>query len=219
MSTLTTEPVASLLRHLFAESEASDARLRDMRSGISSNQTAQMLNTPEYRRLYSSMKDFYLAVSPETARTLYMLSRSIRARSIVEFGTSFGISTIYLAAALRDNGGGHLIGTEFEHAKVEQARANLSAAGLSDLVDVREGDALETLARNLPESIDLVLLDGAKPLYNPVLSLLEGRLRSGALIIADNTNYTTDYLERIRAADSGYISAPLGDDVELSMRK
>jgi predicted O-methyltransferase YrrM len=218
MSTLTTEPVASLLEHLFAESAASDATLQAMRSGATSDQTARLLGTPEYRQLYTSMKDFYLAVSPETARALYMLSRSIRARSIVEFGTSFGISTIYLAAALRDNGGGQVIGTEFERSKVERARANLSAAGLADLVDVREGDALETLARNLPDSIDLVLLDGAKPLYNPVLSLLEKRLRSGALIIADNTNYTPDYLARIHAADSGYISAPLGDDVELSMR-
>jgi predicted O-methyltransferase YrrM len=189
-----------------------------MRSGVSPDQQAARIRSTEYRELYSSMKDFYLAVSPETARMLYMLSRSIRARSIVEFGTSFGISTIYLAAALRDNGGGHVIGTEFEHAKVERARANLSAAGLSDLVDVREGDALETLSRNLPDSIDLVLLDGAKPLYTPVLSLLEGRLRSGALIIADNTDYTPEYLTRVRAPDAGYVSSPLGDDVELSMR-
>jgi predicted O-methyltransferase YrrM len=218
MNTLTTEPVASLLTRLFAEAESSDARLRDMRSGISPDQQAARIRSTEYRELYSSMKDFYLAVSPETARMLYMLSRSIRARSIVEFGTSFGISTIYLAAALRDNGGGHVIGTEFEHAKVERARANLSAAGLSDLVDVREGDALETLSRNLPDSIDLVLLDGAKPLYTPVLSLLEGRLRSGALIIADNTDYTPEYLTRVRAPDAGYVSSPLGDDVELSMR-
>lgn len=218
MNTLTTEPVASLLTRLFAEAESSDARLRDMRSGVSPDQQAARIRSTEYRELYSSMKDFYLAVSPETARMLYMLSRSIRARSIVEFGTSFGISTIYLAAALRDNGGGHVIGTEFEHAKVERARANLSAAGLSDLVDVREGDALETLSRNLPDSIDLVLLDGAKPLYTPVLSLLEGRLRSGALIIADNTDYTPEYLTRVRAPDAGYVSSPLGDDVELSMR-
>jgi predicted O-methyltransferase YrrM len=218
MNTLTTEPVASLLTRLFAEAESSDARLRDMRSGVSPDQQAARIRSTEYRELYSSMKDFYLAVSPETARMLYMLSRSIRARSIVEFGTSFGISTIYLAAALRDNGGGHVIGTEFEHAKVERARANLSAAGLSDLVDVREGDALETLSRNLHDSIDLVLLDGAKPLYTPVLSLLEGRLRSGALIIADNTDYTPEYLTRVRAPDAGYVSSPLGDDVELSMR-
>jgi predicted O-methyltransferase YrrM len=219
MTTLTSEPVASLLARLFAEAESSDARLRQMRTGISQDQlTARMSSTTEYRELYSSMKDFYLAVSPETARLLYMLARSNRARSIVEFGTSFGISTIYMAAALRDNGGGHLIGSDFEQAKVQKARQNLAAAGLSDLVEIREGDALETLSRNLPESIDLVLLDGAKSLYDQVLSLLEGRLRPGALVVADNSNYCPEYLERVRAPNGGYLSAPLADDVELSMR-
>jgi predicted O-methyltransferase YrrM len=220
MTTLTTEPVAALLTRLFADAESADARLHQMRTAVSSDeQAARMRSTTEYRELYSSMKDFYLAVSPETARMLYMLARSIRARSIVEFGTSFGISTIYMAAALRDNGGGHLIGTDFEPAKVEKARQNLAAARLSDLVEIREGDALQTLSRNLPESIDLVLLDGAKSLYTQVLSLLEGRLRSGALIVADNTDYCPEYLERVREQNGGYLSAPLADDVELSMRR
>jgi len=219
MTTLTTEPVASLLSRLFAEAEASDARLWKMRQNISQEQqTARMRSTSEYRELYGSMKDFYLAVSPETARLLYMLSRSIRARSIVEFGTSFGISTIHMAAAVRDNGGGRVIGTDFERAKVEQARQNLVTAGLSDLVEIREGDALQTLSHNLPDSIDLVLLDGAKSLYGQVLSLLEGHLRAGALVIADNTDYCPEYLQRVRAPNGGYLSAPLGEDVELSMR-
>ena len=94
-----------------------------------------------------------------------MLARSIGAQNVVNFGTSFGISTLHLAAALRDNGGGRLIGSEFEPLKAARARKNLAAANLSDLVDIREGDALETFARDLPQSIDLVLLDGAKDLY------------------------------------------------------
>ena len=73
------------------------------------------------------------------------------------------------------------------------------AAGLSDLVEIREGDALETLARDLPETIDLVLLDGAKPLYPRVLSLIEKRLRVGALIVADNADWCADYLARVRS--------------------
>ncbi len=115
---------------------------------------------------------------------LYMLARSIRARTIVEFGTSFGISTLHLAAALRDNGGGKLIGSEFEPSKVVRARDNIVAGGLSDLVEIRDGDALETLARDLPDSIDLILLDGAKGLYPEILALLEPRLHTGSLIIA-----------------------------------
>ena len=134
-----------------------------------------------------------------------MLARAVRARTIVEFGTSFGISTLHLAAALRDNGGGRLIGSEFEPSKIARARANLGAGGLSDLVEIREGDALQTLARDLPNSIDLVLLDGAKSLYSPILSLLEGRLRGGARIVADNADDSPEYLARVRSAPGDYL--------------
>jgi predicted O-methyltransferase YrrM len=147
-----------------------------------------------------------------------MLARSARARTIVEFGTSFGISTLHLAAALRDNGGGRLIGSEFEPSKIARARANLGAAGLSDLVEIREGDALQTLARDLPDAVDLVLLDGAKSLYSSILSLLEDRLRGGAFIVADNADDSPEYLARVRSAAGGYLSVPFADDVELSMR-
>jgi predicted O-methyltransferase YrrM len=142
----------------------------------------------------------------------------MRAHSIVEFGTSFGISAIHLAAALKDNGGGRLIGTEFEPSKVAHARKNLAAAGLSDLVEIREGDALQTLARDLPDTVDFVLLDGAKPLYGKVLSLLEPRLREGALIVADNANWCPDYVARVRTPAEGYLSVPFAGDVELSMK-
>jgi predicted O-methyltransferase YrrM len=130
-----------------------------------------------------------LAVSRETGALLYMLTRSCDARTIVEFGTSFGISTLHLAAALRDNGGGRLITSEFEPSKVARARDNLTAGGLIDLVEIREGDALQTLSVDLPETIDLLLLDGAKALYPEILNLVEGRLRPGAFIVADNADY------------------------------
>lgn len=164
------------------------------------------------------MKDFPLAVSRETGALLYMQARSCRARTIVEFGTSFGISTLHLAAALRDNGGGQLITTEFEPSKVARAKANLAAGGLSDLVEFREGDALQTLSTDLPDRIDLVLLDGAKALYPEILGLLESRLAPGALIVADNADYAPDYLARVRSPTCGYMSVPFGDEVELSMR-
>jgi predicted O-methyltransferase YrrM len=147
-----------------------------------------------------------------------MLARSSNARSIIEFGTSFGISTLHLAAAVRDNGGGRVISTEFEPSEIAEARANITAAGLSDLVEIREGDALETLARHLPEQIDLVLLDGAKALYPPVLALLEARLRSGAMIVADNADWCPEYLSIVRAVGGAYLSVPFANDVELSMK-
>jgi predicted O-methyltransferase YrrM len=145
-----------------------------------------------------------------------MLARSSRARTIVEFGTSFGISTLHLAAALRDNGGGRLIATEFEPSKVARARDNLAAGGLIDLVEMREGDALQTLSVDLPETVDLLLLDGAKALYPEVL--VESRLRPGAFIVADNADYSPDYLARVRSPANGYMSTPFAGDVELSMR-
>jgi len=147
-----------------------------------------------------------------------MLARTSRARTIVEFGTSFGISTLHLAAALRDNGGGRLITSEFEPCKVVRARDNLEAGGLVDLVEFREGDALRTLSLDLPETIDLLLLDGAKGLYPDILSLLESRLRPGALVVADNADDNPDYLARVRAPANGYMSVPFAEDVELSMR-
>jgi predicted O-methyltransferase YrrM len=209
MSTLTQPPLSTLIDRLFAEAEvAENARWPAMRTG----------DRGDYRRYYGLLKDQPLAVSRTTGRLLYMLARSVRAQTIVEFGTSFGISTLHLAAALRDNGGGRLIGSEFEPSKIARARANLDAAGLSDLVEIREGDALQTLADDLPDSIDLVLFDGAKSLYSPILSLLEGRLRRGALIVADNADDSPEYLARVRSAAGDYLSVPFADDVELSMR-
>lgn len=220
MTTLTSPPLSTLLERLFAEADATQASLRQEASNLSPAERAARINSSgDYRDFYMTRaKDIYLAVSEETARLLYMLARSCKARSIVEFGTSFGISTLHLAAALRDNGGGCVIGTEFEPSKVARARANMTAAGLADLVEIREGDALETLSRDLPDTVDLVLLDGAKSLYSRVFSLLAPRLRAGSLIVADNADMCPEYLSLIRASGSGYLSVPFTDDVELSMK-
>ncbi len=110
-------------------------------------------------------------------------------------GTSFGISTLYLAAALRDNGGGRLITSEFEPSKVARARENLAAGGLIDLVEFREGDALETLSVDLPEKVDLLLLDGAKALYSEILDRVGEPSSALALLSwADNTDYSPEYI-------------------------
>ena len=172
----------------------------------------------DYRQFYGRLKDQPLPVSRTTGKLLYLLARSIRARNIVEFGTSFGISTLHLAAALRDNGGGRLIGSEFEPTKIVRARQNLAAGGLSDLVEIREGDALETLARDLPNSIRFCSPRRSEESYPSILSLLEGRLRAGALIVADNADASPEYLARVRSTAHGYLSVPFADDVELSMR-
>jgi predicted O-methyltransferase YrrM/pimeloyl-ACP methyl ester carboxylesterase len=220
MTTLTLPSVSSLLERLFAEADATESSFMAERARLSPEERAARAgNASDYKTFYMThAKNVHLAVSRETATLLYMLARSMKARSIVEFGTSFGISTLYLAAALKDNGGGRVIGSEFEPSKVARARANMAAAGLADLVDIREGDALETLSRDLPEAIDLVLLDGAKTLYPRVLALLAPRLRSGAMIVADNADMCPEYLAIVRAPGSGYLTVPLAGDVELTMK-
>lgn len=216
MTTLTTAPLAPLLDNLFEEAAAATSPAM---AEISQEERLRLLQSKtDYLDFYTQIKELWLPVSRETGALLYMLARGCRARAIVEFGTSFGISTLHLAAALRDNGGGRLITSEFEPSKVARARENLAAGGLLDLVEVREGDALRTLSSDLPETIDMLLLDGAKALYPEILNLVESRLRPGALIIADDADLSPDYLARVRSPDAGYLSVPFGEDVELSMR-
>lgn len=222
MTTLTTAPLAPLLDRMFAEAEApASPQVRAALAQLTPEERRRLsasTDEPDYRTFYGLAREDYLAVSRDTARLLYMLVRAAGARSIVEFGTSFGISTLHLAAGLRDNGGGRIITTEFEPSKAARARENFTAGGLADLIELREGDALRTLARDLPGRIDLVLLDGAKGLYPTVLALLEEHLKPGALIVADNADRSPDYLRRVRSAADGYTSVPFAEDVELSMR-
>ena len=219
MTTLTAAPLAPLLDQLFKEADAALPETRAAIADLSDQDRARLMHSKtDYRDFYGRLKNLPLPVSRETAALLYMLARSTGARTIVEFGTSFGISTLHLAAALRDNGRGHLITSEFEPSKAARAKANLKAGGVIDLVEIREGDALETLSVDLPETIDLVLLDGAKSLYPEILGLLESRLKPGALIVADNADMSPDYLTRVRAPGNGYMSVPFAEDVELSMR-
>jgi predicted O-methyltransferase YrrM len=215
-NTLTT--ITPLLDRLFAEAEAESPATSPAVADVFADHERLMRSKTEYLDFYGRLKDFPLAVSRETGRLLYILARSTRAKNVVEFGTSFGISTLHLAAALRDNGGGRLITSEFEPSKIARAREHLAEGGLIDLVEFREGDAVQTLATNLPESIDLLLLDGAKSLYNDILDLVEPRLHAGSLIIADNADYSPDYLERVRDSREDYLSVPFGEDVELSIR-
>jgi predicted O-methyltransferase YrrM len=208
------------LNDLFAEAEAADAPLRSQLTSSTPAERAAFMKRAQtdYRGFYGLAKDMFLPVSRETGRLLYMLVRATRARSVVEFGTSFGLSTLHIAAALKDNGGGRVVGSEFEPGKVARARENLVLAGLSEFAEVREGDALETLSRDLPESVEVLLLDGAKVLYPGILQLIEPRLRAGALLLADNADHNPEFLAYVRDVRNGYLSVPFAEDVEMFMR-
>jgi predicted O-methyltransferase YrrM len=227
MDTLTTAPVADVLDRLFDAAQAADSALEARFAGRldRNDAVAELLaqEATDYQGLYHRFADNFLNVSAEFGQFLYICARARQAKRIVEFGTSFGISTIHLAVALRDGGGGQLIGTELEPSKAHHARENLSAAGLADLVDIRVGDALETLAENVGDNVDLVLLDGAFTLYLPVLKLLEPHLSPGALVIGENAiEQSREYLDYVRNPDNGYrtITLPFdpGRGNEISVR-
>jgi predicted O-methyltransferase YrrM len=170
----------------------------------------------------AKMKDVYIPISRPQGRFLYLVARTLDAKRIVEFGTSFGVSTIYAAAAARDTGG-RVIGSELEPTKRERALANLVEAGLADLVEVRLGDAMETL-RDVPAPIDLVLLDGWKDLYLPMLRMLAPKLRPGAVVLADNIKTfrraLAPYVDYVQSGRNGFASLtlPLKDGFEYSVR-
>lgn len=177
------------------------------------------------RRLLS---DKLVALEPEKAALCYLLCRSLNARRVVEAGTSFGVSTIYLACAVRDNiqadgGDGVVIGTEHEPAKAIAARRNFANAGLSDFVDLREGDLRQTL-KDVGGPVDFMLVDIWIPMARPALELVAPRLRPGAIVLCDNTvRYArryADYLGFVRDAANGFrsLTLPMKGGLEMSVR-
>jgi predicted O-methyltransferase YrrM len=149
------------------------------------------------------LKDKMIPIHREQGAFLYLLARSIGAKTIVEFGTSHGLSTIYLAAAVRDNGGGKVIGTEFVPEKVTEAQRNLDESGLARFAQIQQGDARQTL-RDLPHGIDLCLMDGFPPYSLEVFRLIAPRLRKGAIIVVDGT----DMLREVQAGFLAYLRDP-----------
>lgn len=211
MDSLSSAPIAELLKRLFQAAEAADRPLHEaFGEEISAEQMKTFLDeeAKDYEATYRALAGNYLNVSPEFGKFLYMCARTRKATRIVEFGTSFGVSAIHLACALRDGGGGQLIGTELEFTKAAAARENLVTAGLADLVDIRVGDALETLKDGISGDVDMVHLDGAFNLYLPVLKLLEPHLKAGALVIGENA-VEPAYLDYVRDPGNGYLSVAL----------
>jgi predicted O-methyltransferase YrrM len=139
------------------------------------------------------MADKLVALEPAKAEFCYLLCRALGAKRVVEVGTSHGVSTLYLAAAVRDNGGGVVIGTEHEAEKAKAARANFSAAGLTGLIDLREGDLRQTL-KVIEGPVDFVLMDIWTEMARPAIELIAPHLRAGAIVCADNTGgFKTPY--------------------------
>jgi predicted O-methyltransferase YrrM len=212
MTTLCAPKVRAVLDRLFTESA-----LQEEAPPILPRDFSFATGSPQERA--DALSALYMPISARCGDLLYSLVRASRPNTIVEFGTSFGISTIYLAAAVADNGKGHIFSTELSAAKVKAARGNLVSAGLADKVTILAGDALDTL-QGIPGSIGLALLDGWKDMCLPVLRLLEPRLAPGALIVGDDINQSSmaSYLHYVRDPTNGYVSSafPVDDGMEIS---
>ena len=211
-NTLAVPQLQAVLSRLFAAAAQDADRAAQLPAGRT-HATASPLERAD------ALADFYIPISAEAGRLLYALTRASRPDTVVEFGTSFGISTIYLAAAVADNGTGRVITTELSSAKAKAARSNLRQAGVDAQVTVLVGDARETLA-DLPGPVGLVLLDGWKDLCLPVLRLLEPTLAPGALVAADDIDHAgmADYLDYVRDPANGYVTVafPVEDGMEIS---
>jgi len=170
---------------------------------------------------HSFFHDLYIPISREQGAMLYLMARAIQAKRIVEFGSSFGISTIYLAAAARENGG-EVIGSELEPAKLAQATSNIEEAGLSSLARILPGDARQTF-QSIAAPVDLVLLDGWKAMYQQVLEVLRPKLRRGAVVLADNIftfrRTLQPFVDSMQSGKAGFASTTLriSDGFEFSV--
>ncbi|KAF4196865.1 hypothetical protein CNMCM8694_004125 [Aspergillus lentulus] len=224
MSTLQSHPphILSLLDRLHAESTTQESSI-----------PRATYTTPSTDTFHTLMRDKFIALEQDKCHFIYQLARTLNATSIVEAGTSYGVSTIYLALAVADNlaaapaasGKGTVIATEYEPAKAEQARKHWAECGeaVSSVIDLREGDLRETLKTNLPERVDMLLLDIWTPMALPTLKLVQPKLRYGAVVVADNTLSSAegykDLLEYVRAPGSGFstLTLPYKGGLEMSV--
>lgn len=134
----------------------------------------------------SDFKDTYLSISKEQGKDITEIIKANNFKNIIEFGTSFGISTLFLAQGVLQTKG-NIITTELLESKAKKAIENFKKAGVNNLIEVRIGDALETLKNhNLP--IDFLLLDGWKDLYLPLFQMLELNFHNNTVIYVDNAD-------------------------------
>ncbi|MEV6007061.1 class I SAM-dependent methyltransferase [Streptomyces sp. NPDC051976] len=215
-NTLEDPRVASALDRMFRHAEQDEATSRRVRAAW-----PQGFSPLSPQEQADAKAEVYMPISAQGGRLLYNLIRAGRPATVVEFGTSYGISTLHLAAAVRDNGTGRVISTELSAAKTAAARRTFAETGLDDLITVLEGDARDTLA-DLAGSADFVLLDGWKDLCLPVLRLLEPRLAPGTLVVADDVDLEdlAPYLDYVRDPRNGYqsVTFPVEDGMEISCR-
>jgi predicted O-methyltransferase YrrM len=221
VSVLRDPKLESLLTGLHARSDDQAAAMRSFEASW-----AGQAQPPALKEARAFLSDKLVALDRDKAEFCYQLCRANDARRIVEIGTSYGVSTLYLAAAVRDNvaaggGNGVVIGTEYESGKAAAARAHFGQAGLGRFIDLREGDLRQTL-RQIDGPVDFMLMDIWITMARPALELVTPHLRPGAVVITDNTaqyrNEYADYFAFLDAHGFRTLTLPFDGGLELSVR-
>ena len=176
----------------------------------------------EWNNFVIERDQFLLAVGPATGQLMNLLVKEAESKVILEIGTSYGYSTLWLAEAARETQG-RVITLELQVEKQQYARERMKRAGLADFVDFRLGDATQSIA-NLETNVDFVLLDLWKDLYVPCFKLFHPKLSAGAIVVADNMlfpesarTHASVYRQHVRSqADMQSILLPVGSGLEVS---
>jgi predicted O-methyltransferase YrrM len=183
---------------------------------------AMLMRDLSLEEMMQRVDEFLISIGSDTGTLLNILIKSMKARAILELGTSYGHSTIYLAEAARATGG-HVISIDINSSKQHYAREQLAAAGLDPFVELMAGDAREVIA-SLRGPFDFVLIDLWKDLYVPCFNLVYPKLAEGAFIAADNIllpdfwrEEMTAYRRHVRGQNGiESILLPVGSGIELS---
>jgi predicted O-methyltransferase YrrM len=175
---------------------------------------SELMRTTPQEQILARIDEFLICVGPDTGKLLHLLVTGARAKTILELGTSYGYSTVWLADAARATSG-----------RVHSLE-RLARAGLADYVEFHVGSALDLLPR-LAGPFDFVLVDLWKNLYCPCLELFHPKLAPGALVVADNMLQPATaradamaYQELVRRkGDMDSVMLPIGSGIELSRKR
>ena len=200
-----------------------DAVLARLRGEAEQNRPSD--GGPRHSRIHDPFHyaEYGFSISQDQGELIYLLCRQMRARRVIDFATSVGVSAIYFGAAMRDNQDGLVVGSEIVPAKVRTAEQNLKQAGVDSWVNIRQGDARETL-QGLGEPYDFALIDGwpgegERSLAREVVEIVAPNIRRGGMLMNDNAE--PDYLEYVRDPHNGFISItlPMKGGTELSLKR
>ncbi|KAL2125904.1 hypothetical protein VTI74DRAFT_2294 [Chaetomium olivicolor] len=213
--------VHALLARLHAASEAQEKSWSQSFFYLKRLIAFYLFSTPWTAGADDHMRDKFVALEEDKCHFMYLLARAKGALNIVEAGTSFGVSTIYLALAVGQNVAdqkalgktvsGKVIATEKEPSKAARAREHWAEAGdeVAGIIELREGNLLETLKmEGMPDEVDFLLLDIWTPMALPTLKIIKPRLKKGAVVLADNTSMARpmykEYLDYIHDPANGF---------------